>query len=180
MTRPSCPSARPITTRYLEDAVQRKPYSITPGPSRVAFKLIFLYTSGYSLFTSDFGGQTPCYSPLNHVAAVPTLTAGLAGEPTDTSKPTSAVINIVWAVYYQVQTPSHGLSTGAMAGIGVGAALGGLALIGTLIFVLWRAKRSRHRQAQAYQNPNAAVAAPGGVVQPQDTAQSSCYEPTQY
>ncbi len=105
----------------------------------------------YFPFTRALAGATPCYSSLTEMAAVPTLTAGLAGEPTDTSRPTSAVVNVVWAMSYPVQNSSSNLSTGAIAGISIGA-VGAIAAISGLSFWLWRVKR-RNRKLEAAAPP---------------------------
>ncbi len=78
------------------------------------------------------------------MADVPTLTAGLAGQPTDTTVPTSAVVNVVWAMSYPVQQSSPGLSTGALAGIAIGA-VGAVAIMASLGF--WGLAHQAQEQA---------------------------------
>lgn len=112
---------------------------------------------GYWLFTTEVGGQTPCYSSMNRAATPPTLTAGLAGNPTDTSKPTSAVVNVVWSMRYPVQDQNPGLSTAAKAGIGAGAGVAAI-LIGVLAICLVRSRR-KNKKLQAEKSANGAVAA---------------------
>jgi hypothetical protein len=61
-----------------------------------------------------------------------------------TSKPTSAVVNVVYAVHYPLKR--SGLSSGAKIGVGVGAGLGGLLLIALGIvgcFLLFRRRQPR-------------------------------------
>jgi predicted lipid-binding transport protein (Tim44 family) len=52
---------------------------------------------------------------------------------------------------------SSGLSTGAKAGIGIGAALGALALLGLIIFLFMRRRKKQQQQAPyeaaAYEAP---------------------------
>ena len=98
------------------------------------------FCSNYQPYGAALGGATPCFSSLNNYASPPTLTAGLAGQPTDTTQPTSAVINVVWAMQYEIKEKSDELSTGAKAGIGVGVPVGAIAL-GLLGFVIWRQTR---------------------------------------
>ncbi|KAK0633755.1 hypothetical protein B0T14DRAFT_81012 [Immersiella caudata] len=115
---------------------------------------------GYWLFTTEVGGQTPCYSSLNRAATPPTLTAGLAGNPTGTSKPTSAVVNIVWSMRYPVADQNGGLSTAAKAGIGAGAGVAAI-LIGVLAICLWRSRR-KNKKLEAERNVGGGVYAPMG------------------
>ncbi|KAL1896337.1 hypothetical protein Sste5346_004722 [Sporothrix stenoceras] len=115
--------------------------------------------SNYWPFTRDLGGQTPCYSSLNMVTEAPTLTAGLIGEPTNTEKPTSAVVNVVWAMSYPVESKSS-LSKGAIAGISV-AAVVIVAAIAALSFFLFRARRkNKVLQQQVPQQQQAAAPPP--------------------
>jgi hypothetical protein len=72
------------------------------------------------------------------------ITGAAASSSTTESigKPTSAVINIVYAVKFPVQ-PSSGLSTGAEAGIGVGAGLGGIAIVVLSLLLVWRTRKHK-------------------------------------
>ncbi|KAK0639748.1 hypothetical protein B0T16DRAFT_463392 [Cercophora newfieldiana] len=111
--------------------------------------------NGFYKFTSKIAYQTPCFSSLNAKITPPELTAGLAGNPTDTSLPTSAVINVAWAMGYNVSaeaTPP--LSKGAAIGVGVGAGVFGIALVGLTIWVFFRVRRNKKNAAVA---PAAAV-----------------------
>ncbi|KAK1758331.1 hypothetical protein QBC47DRAFT_440933 [Echria macrotheca] len=131
---------------------------------------------GYWLFTTTVGGQTPCYSSINNVATPPTLTAGLAGNPTDTSKPTSAVVNIVWSMRYPVADSSSGLSTAAKAGIGAGAGVAAI-LIGVLGICLWRSRRKNKK----LESEKTAAGAGAPVQQrPPQTAQQAAAVPNGY
>ena len=72
------------------------------------------------------------------------ITGAAASSSTTESngKPTSAVINIVYAVKFPVQ-PSSGLSTGAKVGIGVGAGLGGIAIVVLSLLLCWRTRKHK-------------------------------------
>jgi hypothetical protein len=75
---------------------------------------------------------------------VPANITGAAATSSTTEpnqKPTSAVVNIVYAVQFPV-LPS-GLSTGAKAGIGVGAGLGGIAIIVLSLLLVWRTRKHK-------------------------------------
>jgi cell division protein FtsN len=54
-------------------------------------------------------------------------------------KPTSAVVNIIYAIQFPV-LPSPGLSTGAIVGIGVG---GGIAIIVLSLLLVWRTRKHK-------------------------------------
>jgi hypothetical protein len=84
---------------------------------------------------------------MNRVATPPTLTTGLAGNPTDTTKPTSAVVNIVWSMRYPVADQSGGLSTAAKGGIGAGAGVAAI-LISVLAICLWKSRR-KYKELEA-------------------------------
>src|SRR3569833_3044064 len=136
-----CSDARTITTRFRECAAPSKFPFLLQGYDPPQDPGKHTPSSGFWPFTRTVGGQTPCYSSLKTTARAPTLTAGLAGQPTDTSRPASAVVNIVWAMEYQVSSGGggSGLSVGATAGIGVGAGVAGI-LILVLAFFLWRSR----------------------------------------
>ncbi|KAK3901972.1 hypothetical protein C8A05DRAFT_15909 [Staphylotrichum tortipilum] len=96
--------------------------------------------NGFWPFTSAVGGITPCWSSKTSIRA-PTLTVEKDAKSMD--KPTSAVVNIVWAMRYPVADTSGssgGLSTAAKAGIGAGAGVA-VILIAALAICLWRSKR---------------------------------------
>ncbi|KAM7216660.1 hypothetical protein V8F06_007975, partial [Rhypophila decipiens] len=113
---------------------------------------------GYWPFTAAVGGQTPCYSEVNRMT-VGTVTVGAEDEKAkDTSKPTSAVVNIVWSMRYQVEdTSSGGLSTGAKAGIGAGVGIVAIALIGLGAWFFWRRRKNKKQVGE--KPATAAVAA---------------------
>ncbi|OAA63425.1 hypothetical protein SPI_03588 [Niveomyces insectorum RCEF 264] len=125
--------------------------------------------SNYWPFTRNVGGQTPCYSSLDQTTEAPTLTAGLVGQPTDTAKPTSAVVNVVWAMSYPVQS-KVGLSKGAIAGIAVGTIVA-VAIISVLSFCLWRMRKKnttlQQQQQQQQQQLSQQPPAQQQALQPQ-------------
>ncbi|KAK3934443.1 hypothetical protein QBC46DRAFT_237021, partial [Diplogelasinospora grovesii] len=105
--------------------------------------------NGYYKFTAQIAYQTPCYSSLDSVipiTALPPITAGLSANPTDTSKPTSAVLNIALAMGYNVTSGDNPgpLSKGATIGIGIGAGVVAIAL-GAIaaVFILRMRKKRR-------------------------------------
>ena len=75
------------------------------------------------------------------------------------SKITSTIVNVVYARNYPV-VGGPTLSTGAKAGIGVGAGVAGIAGIGFLLFLLTRWWRNRRRDSWY---------TPGGSVSPYDS-----------
>ncbi|KAL8365194.1 hypothetical protein RB595_004143 [Gaeumannomyces hyphopodioides] len=99
--------------------------------------------NGFFPFTRAVAGQTPCWSSANRITAAPTLTANVVGQPIDTEKPTSAVLNVVLAIQYAVapQEGSSGLSlpVGAIVGI----SLGGAAIILALVLAWFCIRRKR-------------------------------------
>jgi hypothetical protein len=126
---------------------------------------------GYAPFTRAVAGQTPCYSSLSRFGtAAVTMTAGVdyptgiaAGQqhpttdsaasgasilststtPAGPTFPTSAVVNVVWAMQYPKTPSSSSLSAGAIAGIAVGSIAGGGAIVLIVVYFLWRRKKRR-------------------------------------
>jgi hypothetical protein len=102
--------------------------------------------SGYQLWNAPLGGQVPCYSSLSSYLVPPAIdipnaqsplttpTVSAAASSTTTQMPTSAIVNVVYAIQYPVQ-PASGLSTSTKAGIGARASVGGLAIIGLAFFL---------------------------------------------
>lgn len=120
------------------------------------------FSSGYQLWNAPLGGETPCYSSLSSTLVPPAVpvgttsqeitlpanvTAAVSTQPISTAnqKPTSAIVNIVYAIRYPVE-PSSGLSTGAKAGIGAGAGVAGIAIITLSILLIWRTRK--HKNAE--------------------------------
>lgn len=60
-----------------------------------------------------------------------------------TQKPTSAIVNVIFALPYPVQPAAAGLSTGADAGIGTGAGVAGIAIIGLSLLLVWRTRKHK-------------------------------------
>jgi hypothetical protein len=153
---------------------------------------------GYQLWNAVLGGQVPCYSSLNDFLSAPPVpisnyqtsipltdlanqTSSYSTPSYGSGKPTSAIINVVYAVQYPL-TPAEGLSTGAKAGIGVGAGAGGLAIILLVIALIWRT--SKHKKdkkalaaAQSYAEGStaglgAATGQTQGIMTPSSPGQS--------
>ena len=93
--------------------------------------------SGWSVYTSDIAGQTPCFTdpPMDLVASTISTPSG-ARSPT-------AIKSKLFTLRYTLSPPSPGLSDGVKAGIGVGAAAGAALIIGIVLW--WR----RHRRLRA-------------------------------
>ncbi|ORY02729.1 hypothetical protein BCR34DRAFT_605462 [Clohesyomyces aquaticus] len=104
--------------------------------------------SNYFPWSTAFGGQTPCYSTLPIAITPPPIPDSLAGtaSATASAKPTSAIVNVVYAMQYPVK-PSKGLTSNAKIGIGAGA--GGAAIIfGALLWLLiWKHKAHKKDKA---------------------------------
>jgi hypothetical protein len=125
----------------------------------VAMLTVLLLRRGYNLWNSLLGGATPCYSLLSSTLIPPTvpvtpidrITAptNIATTPSTTSnqKPTSAIVNIVYAVQFTLQ-PSPGLSSGAQAGIGVGAGVAGIAIFTLMGLFIWRTKKRKTAESR--------------------------------
>ncbi|KAI0129611.1 hypothetical protein BJ170DRAFT_282256 [Xylariales sp. AK1849] len=114
--------------------------------------------SNFAPYGQDVGGATPAFSSLITLASAPDLTAGMdSGTGTGltldwSAKPTSAVVNVVWAMQYPVATPAAGMSIGAKIGVGVTVPVGVIA-IGLLSLFLWRARRKNRKLEQSSQTP---------------------------
>jgi len=81
--------------------------------------------------TTKFTQQVPCFNVTSEEFDAPTPTASSSGAPSATGltlpEPSQETVS-----------SSNGLSTGAKAGIAVGAVIGGLALIALVAFFVWR------------------------------------------
>jgi hypothetical protein len=96
------------------------------------------------------------------------------------SFPTSAVVNVVWAMQYPKSASTSSLSAGAIAGIAVGsiAGVGAIVLIGG--YFLWRTRRGEKMNPQVPMPPPAQMQQPGQPIyyaQPQP--QQEYYPPAQ-
>jgi hypothetical protein len=103
------------------------------------------------LWNAVLGGQVPCYSSLRSYLGPPAVpvapTAPSAASSTSSETPTSAIINIVFAIQYVVQPAAPSLSTGAEAGIGVGAGVAGIAIIVLALLLVWRTRKHKKDKA---------------------------------
>lgn len=103
------------------------------------------FSNAYTVF--DFTHNQISVAPLRHEALSEdnitpinsTGVAGLQGYVAQSSNPNN-----------QTMPSSSGLSTGAKAGIGVGAALGALLVIGVIAFFVLRSRRHRRSQTNAH------------------------------
>ncbi|KAK1828794.1 hypothetical protein QBC39DRAFT_384747 [Podospora conica] len=112
--------------------------------------------TGYYKFTTAIQAQTPCFSNLRAKATPPPLTAGLAAVPTDTRLPTSAILNVAWAMGYNVSDPDASkppLSKPAAIGVGVGVGAVVLLLIGLTAWVCVRVRRRKAAAAPVVVGP---------------------------
>jgi hypothetical protein len=101
-------------------------------------------SSGYYKFTKKIAYQTPCFSYLPETTTPPPITVGLAAIPTNTALPTSAIVNLVWAMSFNVTAEQpQTLSTGAVVGIGVGSGIAAIVIMAAVayLFLRWRRKK---------------------------------------
>lgn len=99
--------------------------------------------NGFFPFTRAVAGQTPCWSSANRITAAPTLTANVVGQPTNTDKPTSAVLNVVLAIQYAVAPQDSNSGLGLPVGAIVGISVGGAAIILALVLAWFCIRRKR-------------------------------------
>lgn len=120
---------------------------VSPPPSpNIVLPLTPPPPSGYYKFTTAIQSQTPCFSNLRDNVTPPPLTAGLAAVPTDTRLPTSAILNVAWAMGYNVSDPDANkppLSKPAAIGVGVGAGVVALLLLGLTAWVCMRVRKKK-------------------------------------
>lgn len=136
--------------------------------------------SGYSLYGQAIVGNTPCYSMLSTIVPVPSAVSNsiisAVAQTASATATVSVIINQVFALGLPcADEPASGLSTGAKAGIGVGAGVGGLLLIGFVLLVLICIGKKRLRKRQlppplstGYHQPQAKQmsASTGGMTSP--------------
>ena len=126
--------------------------------------------SGYSLYGQGIIGQTPCYTVVSTTLSVPqTVLASISSAVAETisAKSTTAAVSVIINQVFALGLPcaddddDSGLSTGAKAGIGVGAAVGGLILITLAIWfcLIARKRRQKRREEETKSAAAAAVAA---------------------
>ncbi|KAF2705723.1 hypothetical protein K504DRAFT_505461 [Pleomassaria siparia CBS 279.74] len=95
--------------------------------------------SSYWLWSTEIGGQTPCYSSTNAKMTPPPMSDTFAHEPAvgDSPKPTSAVVNIAYAMQYRtVGLPSKGLSNKVKLGLGIGMSVAALLILLLIAFMV--------------------------------------------
>ncbi|KAI9797273.1 MAG: hypothetical protein M1833_005569 [Piccolia ochrophora] len=117
---------------------------------------------GYLLWNTPIGGKTPCFSTLLSEATPPpipateasddcssvTSQANFDGLPSSNTKPTSAVVNVAYAMQFPVQpSGGSGLNNGAKAGIGVGVGAVALSFVMLLIYLIWKSRQKRKDRA---------------------------------
>jgi hypothetical protein len=143
-----------ITKPFQVDAALRKSivYPFQDILELLLTKLLIL--RGYQLWNAVLGGQVPCYSSLSDFLSPPAVpvadyeppisippsalaTTTSTTSSTSSGQPTSAVVNVVFAVQYSL-APAQGLSTAAQAGIGAGTSVAGIAIILLAFFLIWR------------------------------------------
>ncbi|OCK77048.1 hypothetical protein K432DRAFT_359289 [Lepidopterella palustris CBS 459.81] len=112
--------------------------------------------SNYVPWSAAFGGQTPCYSTLPIALTPPPIPDNITGTATDytvSNIPTSAIVNVVYAMQYPVKPASPGLAPTAK--IGIGAGVGGAALLfGILISLLIWKHHTNKRDRAALESPS--------------------------
>ncbi|KAF2854697.1 hypothetical protein T440DRAFT_416174, partial [Plenodomus tracheiphilus IPT5] len=91
----------------------------------------------------NFNLQAPCFNVTSDDFAAPT-----PSSTSSTAAPTNAGLSATDSPIAGPSSSDDGLSTGAKAGIAVGAVIGGLALIGALGFYLWRRGRNAGLQGK--------------------------------
>jgi hypothetical protein len=142
------------------------------GQSILSLKLvshtnrIFFLCRGYQLWNAPLDCQVSCYRslstylvppavPVTSQMPVPSAAASTQLKlSTLTQNPTSAIVNVVYAIQYPVQPASSGLTTGAEAGIGAGAGVAGIVIIVLPIMLLMRTQKHKKGQASAYRYSN--------------------------
>ncbi|KAK4118561.1 hypothetical protein N657DRAFT_637920 [Parathielavia appendiculata] len=107
--------------------------------------------NGYFKFTRQVAFQTPCFSYLSETANPPPITLGLAKNPTETSLPTSAIVNLIWAMSFNVtqEEQPRALSTGAVVGIGVGTGIAAILAVTAIAFLILRWRRNKKKVSEA-------------------------------
>jgi hypothetical protein len=100
--------------------------------------------SGYQPWIANFGGQTPCYSSLAaYITPAPIPVRSQTGSTTTSQIPTSAVVNIVYAMQYPVTESGASMSAAAKGGIGAGAAVAAIGIFAVLLLLFrrWRKRK---------------------------------------
>ena len=114
------------------------------------------------------GGIIPCYSTVtNYLTPPPNPSATpitISGTPVTV---TSTIVNVVFARNYPVAR-SSGLTTSGKAGVGVGAGIAALGLVGFGLLLLrrWRKKRDSTVYPPAFHGPEYMSSTPSGGLSP--------------
>jgi hypothetical protein len=132
--------------------------------------------SSYWLWTTEIGGQVPCYSSLAAKMTPPPIPETFAHHITrpdahssatlssESQKPTSAVVNIAYAMQYRVvAVPKKGFSTKIKIGLGVGVGVAAI-LVGLLLALVIR-KFFIHRRVRSKVQGAGSEPLRGGVVE---------------
>jgi hypothetical protein len=154
----SYPSTSDASTLSRNNTVAASYTTTSPSTSRI---------SGNHTATTPYTTSSLSTSTASGIDTV-TTTFTTVSTTTATQKPTSAVVNIVYALYYPIQLRNT-LSIGAKAGIGTGASLAGISIIILSILLIWRTRK--HKAALS------AIQANG---QRQEFAMSSSASPYSY
>src|ERR1700761_1873291 len=112
--------------------------------------------SGYLRWNADMGGQTPCYSTLQTPLTPPPIVAtdglggldGAVGGPTQGHKPTSAIVNVVYAMHYPATQPTTQpvkptMPTSTKIGIGAGSGAAVVAIGVLLLLLFWKSSQQK-------------------------------------
>jgi hypothetical protein len=116
----------------------------------------------YFPWSTALGGQTPCYSKLSAAMTPPPIPATLIGRAVETTfaKPTSAIINVVYAMQYPLKPKDSGMATGTKIGIGAGTGIG-VVILAVLLLLFARKHRAHKRDRVRHDGPSSSVV--GGV-----------------
>jgi hypothetical protein len=98
---------------------------------------LLMTVSGWQIYFTDFGGQTPCFSmpTITHVPASTLTVSGL-----------TVITEHIFTRKYDLLDATKGpksLGTGSIAGIAIGAAAA-LAVVSSLIFIVWQRRKARN------------------------------------
>lgn len=109
--------------------------SIVSTTRSTRFAILIYCNSGWQVYSTAFGGQTPCYT-------MPTVT--FAPSSTLTGSGVTLITDHLFSRKYELAVAARSsLSTGATAGIAVGAAIGALSLLSIVVAFILRKKKAR-------------------------------------
>ncbi|KAN0080716.1 hypothetical protein V8E54_003920 [Elaphomyces granulatus] len=121
--------------------------------------------NGFTLYSQELLGQTPCYTVLTTTLPIPPgvtselslLASRLAQSPSSSSVTASYSVQIIANEVVALSLPhtpsSNNLSVPAQIGIGVGAGVGGLLILLILLWLVRRRMRRRMRRSTLSGNP---------------------------